>query len=60
MKPRRALTQAEVDQLTDDQLAVMEKSTQQLANEMQRQAAAYQRDADRFRKNLKLRKREAA
>ena len=60
MKQRQALTQAEVDQLTDDQLGVMEKTTQRMANELQRQAAAYQRDADRFRKNLKRRKREAA
>lgn len=60
MKKRQTLTQAEVDQLSADQLRVLERSTQSLANELQRQAAAYQRDADRFRKNLKRRRGEAA
>ena len=49
------MTQAELDQLTVDQITVLSKTTQKLADEMQRQTAAYQRLADRLRKALKRR-----
>lgn len=50
------MTQEEVDSLSDDQIAVLERSTQKLANETQRSGAAYQREADRLRKTIKRRK----
>lgn len=50
------MTTAEVHALTDDQVAALEHATQKLANETQRQAAGYQRTADRLRKEIKRRK----
>ena len=50
------MTQAELDSLTDEQVAALERATQKLANEVQAQAASYQRQADRLRKALKRRK----
>lgn len=50
------MTQAEVDALSDEDIAVLERATQKLANEVQRQGAAYQRQADRLRKAIKRRK----
>ena len=54
-----AMTQAELDSLTDEQVAALERATQKLANEVQAQAASYQRQADRLRKALKRRKERA-
>ena len=56
-RPQPALTQATLDALTDDQVAALAKSSQELANESMATAAFYQRTADRCRKALKLRKR---
>lgn len=56
MKPNQPLTTAELHQLTDDQVRALESSSQKLANETQRQAACYQRMADRARKEIKRRK----
>jgi len=54
MQPQ-PLTQAELDRLTDDQLSVLARATQRLADVSQRTAAGYQRQADRLRKALKAR-----
>lgn len=56
MSRAQAMTQAELDSLTDEQVAVLERATQKLANEVQRQGACYQRQADRLRKAMKRRK----
>lgn len=56
-RPQPALTQQELDRLTDEQVAALAKSSQSLANEAMSNAAFYQRTADRCRKALKLRKR---
>lgn len=56
MKANLPLTTAEIHRLTNDQVAALEKATQHLANETQRQAASYQRTADRLRKEIKRRK----
>lgn len=56
MREQAAMTQAEVDGLSDDEIAALERVTQKLANEVQRQGAAYQRQADRLRKAIKRRK----
>jgi len=55
VKTQAPLTTAEIHRLTDDQIAALEKATQQLANETQRQAAGYQRTADWLRKEMKRR-----
>lgn len=49
------LTQAEIDRLTDEQVHALERASQKLADETQRQAASYQRTADRMRKAIKAR-----
>lgn len=54
MQPQ-PLTQAELDRLTDDQLSVLARATQRLADASQRTAAGYQRQADRLRKAIKAR-----
>lgn len=54
MQPQ-PLTQAELDRLTDDQLSVLARATQRLAEASQRTAAGYQRQADRLRKAIKAR-----
>lgn len=54
MQPQ-PMTQAELDRLTDEQVHALERASQKLANETQRQAAHYQRTADRMRKALKAR-----
>lgn len=59
MREQAAMTQAEVDALSDDEIAALERVTQKLANELQRQGAAYQRQADRLRKAIKRRKERA-
>ena len=59
MSRANAMTQAELDSLTDEQVAALERATQKLANEVQAQAASYQRQADRLRKALKRRKGQA-
>jgi len=56
MQPQ-PLTQAELDRLTDDQLSVLARATQRLADASQRTAAGYQRQADRMRKAIKIRNR---
>lgn len=56
-RPHPALTQAELNYLSDDQVSTLAKSSQTLANESMAVAAFYQRTADRCRKALKLRKR---
>lgn len=56
MRPQ-PLTQAELDRLTDEQLSALERATQRLGTELQRQAAHYQRQADRMRKAIKIRNR---
>lgn len=56
MRPQ-PLTQAELDRLTDDQLSVLARATQRLADASQRTAAGYQRQADRMRKAIKIRNR---
>lgn len=60
MSKTPTMTQAEVDALSDEDIAVLERATQKLANEVQRQGAAYQRQADRLRKAIKRRKERAA
>ena len=52
-----AMTQAEMGRLTDEQLHTLERATQKLGTELQRQAAHYQRQADRVRKAIKARNR---
>lgn len=52
-----AMTQAEMDRLTDEQLHTLERATQKLGTELQRQAAHYQHQADRMRKAIKARNR---
>ncbi|ADV27003.1 OmpA/MotB domain-containing protein [Pseudoxanthomonas suwonensis 11-1] len=59
MQPQ-PLTQAELDRLTDEQVHALERASQRLADETQRQAAHYQRTADRMRKALKNRNRRRA
>lgn len=54
MQPQ-PLTQADLDRLTDDEVHALERASQRLADETQRQAAHYQRTADRMRKALKAR-----
>jgi len=54
MRPQ-PLTQADLDRLTDDEVHALERASQRLADETQRQAAHYQRTADRMRKALKAR-----
>ncbi len=56
MSKTPTMTQAEVDALSDEQIVELERVTQRLANEVQRQGAAYQRQADRLRKAIKRRK----
>ena len=51
-----AMEQKYIDRLDDDQIAALERTTQKLADETQRQAAHYQRTADRLRKAIKRRK----
>jgi len=58
LQERRAMEQADMDRLTDEQLRALEKGTQRLADETQRQAAHYQRQADRMRKALQRRKKD--
>ena len=53
------MTQAEVDSLSDGQIEALERTTQKLANLVQAEAAAYQRQADRLRKAIKRRKERA-
>lgn len=57
MNQQDPLTQAELDSLTIEQLAALEEATQKLGDEAQGMAAYYQRQADRYRKNLKRRRR---
>lgn len=54
MRPQ-PLTQAELDRLTDEQLSVLARATQRLADASQRTTAGYQRQADRMRKAIKAR-----
>lgn len=54
---QEAMTQAEMDQLSDEQLRTLERATQKLATELQRQAARNQRQADRMRKAIEARNR---
>ena len=53
------MTQAEVDSLSDGQIEALERTTQKLANLVQAEAASYQRQADRLRKEMKRRKERA-
>ena len=57
MKRLDALTTAQIKALDDEQVKHLESATSRLANETQRQAAHYQREADKLRKELKRRKR---
>jgi hypothetical protein len=50
------MDQKDIDRLDDDQIVTLERMTQKLADETQRQAARYQRTADRLRKAIKRRK----
>lgn len=59
MSKTPTMTQAEVDSLSDEQIAALERVTQKLANQVQREGAAYQRFADRLRKAIKRRKERA-
>lgn len=59
MSKTPTMTQADVDSLSDAEIAALERVTQKLANEVQRQGAAYQRQADRLRKAIKRRKERA-
>lgn len=59
MKAHQSMTQAEVDSLSDGALHALELATRKLANQTQREAARYQREADRLRKAIARRKREA-
>ena len=59
MKAFTAMTQAEVDSLDDGNLRALETATRKLADQAQREAARYQREADRLRKAIARRKREA-
>lgn len=52
------LTQAELDRLSNDQLHALERATSRMGDELQRQAARYQRQADRMRKAMKTRNRD--
>lgn len=56
MKAPSAMQQADIDRLSDEQIHALERATQKLADQTQREAARYQRTADRLRKNIKLRK----
>lgn len=56
MKTPSAMQQADIDRLSDEQIHALERATQKLADQTQREAARYQRTADRLRKNIKLRK----
>jgi len=56
MSSPSAMEQKDIDRLDDDQIAALERTTQKLADETQRQAARYQRTADRLRKSIKRRK----
>ena len=59
MSKTPTMTQAEVDSLSDAALEALERVTQKLANQVQREGAAYQRQADRLRKAIKRRKERA-
>lgn len=52
------LTQAELNRLSNDQLHALERATSRMGDELQRQAARYQRQADRMRKAMKNRNRD--
>lgn len=56
MKTPSAMQQADIDRLSDEQIDALERATQKLADQTQREAARYQRTADRLRKNIKIRK----
>lgn len=56
MKTPSAMQQADIDRLSDEQIYALERATQKLADQTQREAARYQRTADRLRKNIRLRK----
>jgi len=56
MRTPSAMEQKDIDRLDDEQIATLERATQKLADETQRQAARYQRTADRLRKAIKRRK----
>jgi len=56
MSTPSAMDQKDIDRLDDDQIVTLERMTQKLADETQRQAARYQRTADRLRKAIKRRK----
>ena len=60
MSKTPTMTQAEVDALSDEDIAALERVTQKLANAVQAQGASYQRQADRLRKAIKRRKERAA
>ena len=51
------LTAAQIKLLDDEQLAHLQSVTSRLANETQRQAAHYQRESDKLRRELNDRKR---
>lgn len=53
----RSLPQCELVRLPDADLRALERATSKLSDTVQRQAAQYQRQADRMRKELKRRKR---
>lgn len=56
MRPQ-PLTEADLTRLPDDQLHALERATSRMGDELQRQAARYQRQADRMRKAMKSRAR---
>jgi len=58
MRPQ-PLTEADLARLPDDQLRTLERATSRMGDELQRRAASYQRQADRMRKAMKARRREA-
>lgn len=55
----RTLPVAELARLGDADLRHLERTTSKLADEAHRQALRYQRQADRMRKLLRTRRREA-
>ena len=53
------MKQADLAALSDTELRRLAKVTQQLADQAQRDAARYQREADRARKTIKRRGKDA-
>ena len=58
-KPLESLTEAQLLALSPPDLLALERATSKLGDMTQRQAAHYQRQADRMRKLMARRKREA-